>query len=395
MQIKILLLKLKYLLILFLLKSTLGNAQNIYMIGNLRKTDVIKVKFLMSAISGNFEPRKIQLYSNSTLFYTYKNNEDNILTNGGLDSALNYLTILHSTNPLFTPSAKEIQIEKERILSKNSGRSLWTYDKSDLPKSPGIHNDFNTLQNDLANRDYINHKIVVLLVLAKEKPEVKINYPEDNQIVSSKIVEGVSNSIDSVTQVFVRVNKNNWFKATGTNNWKVELPLETSLNTIEAISIDIYNDTSITKSITGVVYKEKTPAEVSYISPNKSKNVVAKCIRSNGYCYNFKLSVDSLIDVKNLSIVVEDKDTIEITRVGISTLPLDAILKISGFNNYCFFTAYSITGSHNVCLINVEDDYYFRIIYNGEEKVKLPERIKVHFSSFNTESDQHEPCNCE
>ena len=153
MQIKILLLKLKYLLILFLLKSTLGNAQNIYMIGNLRKTDVIKVKFLMSAISGNFEPRKIQLYSNSTLFYTYKNNEDNILTNGGLDSALNYLTILHSTNPLFTPSAKEIQIEKERILSKNSGRSLWTYDKSDLPKSPGIHNDFNTLQNDLANRD--------------------------------------------------------------------------------------------------------------------------------------------------------------------------------------------------------------------------------------------------
>ena len=78
MQIKILLLKLKYLLILFLLKSTLGNAQNIYMIGNLRKTDVIKVKFLMSAISGNFEPRKIQLYSNSTLFYTYKNNEDNV-----------------------------------------------------------------------------------------------------------------------------------------------------------------------------------------------------------------------------------------------------------------------------------------------------------------------------
>ena len=40
---------------------------------------------------------------------------------------------------------------------------------------------------------------------------------------------------------------------------------------------------------------------------------------------------ESVIDVKNLSIVVEDKDTIEITRVGISTLPLDAILKISGF----------------------------------------------------------------
>ena len=121
------------------------------------------------------------------MFYTYKNNEDNILTNGGLDSALNYLTILHSTNPLFTPSAKEIQIEKERILSKNSGRSLWTYDKSDLPKSPGIHNDFNTLQNDLANRDYINHKIVVLLVLAKEKPEVKIQ--------SRKFLSGLTKTI--------------------------------------------------------------------------------------------------------------------------------------------------------------------------------------------------------
>ncbi|MBK8586668.1 MAG: hypothetical protein IPN88_15080 [Bacteroidetes bacterium] len=103
---------------------------------------------------------------------------------------------------------------------------MWTYDKSDLSKSPGIHNDFNTLQNDLANRDYINHKIVVLLVLAKEKPEVKINYPEDNQIVSSKIVEGVSNSIDSVTQVFVRLTKTIGLKRQELTIGKLNFPLK-------------------------------------------------------------------------------------------------------------------------------------------------------------------------
>jgi len=380
---------------LFLLKASVGTSQNIHIIGNLKKADVIKIKFLMSAISGNFEPRKIQLYSNSTLFYTYKNNEENLLTNGGLDSALNYLTLFHATNPLYSPSEEEIQIEKERILSKNSGRILWTYDKSDLSNSDGIYNDLNTLQNDLANPDYINHKIVVMLVLAKEKPDVKINYPESNQVVSSKIVEGTSSSADSITQVFVRVNKNNWLKASGTVNWKVEVPLEISANSIEAISIDNYNDTSITKLITGVVYKEKVPPEVAYVSPNKSKNVVVKCVRSQVYSYNFQITVDSLIDVKNLSIVVEDKDSVEISRLRIGQLPEDAILKITDYNNYCFFASYTIMGAQDVCSINVEDDYYLRIIYNGEEKVKLPEKIKVHFSSFNNESDQHEPCNCQ
>ena len=114
MQIILSFRKLIFLLIIFLLKAYSGNAQNIYILGNLKKADIIKVKFLMSAINGNFEPRKIQLYSNSTLFYTYKNNEENLLTNGGLDSALNYLTVFHATNPLYSPSYEEIQIEKER-----------------------------------------------------------------------------------------------------------------------------------------------------------------------------------------------------------------------------------------------------------------------------------------
>ena len=237
------------------------------------------------------------------------------------------------------------------------------------------------------------------MVLTKEKPVVKINDPQSDQAINVKKVEGTAGgNIDSITSVFIRLNDGFWKKANGTLSWEVDsTPFETGKNNIEAISIDANNDTSLIDMVEDVQYKEKMPPTVSFIYPNPTANVVQKCMRAREFSYRFKISMDSVLDIKKMMIIIEDSDKHEIRKIHLSQLPGDAIFSMPS-NEYCFFVNYSITGAPNKCSINLTDDYYYRLEYTGTDtgKVIIPERIKVHFGSFDSENiDDYGPCNCE
>ncbi len=370
-------------------------AQNIYLIGNVRNDDVVKIKHLIATIDGSLEPKKIQLFEESTLIYTYKkNNTDNSpLSNKELDAIMNHLVRAHASFPSRIPSENDIIKVKGNIRLPES--NIITFDKNDAELPPLSFNDFSALLEYLRESKKITYKFAVLLVLSKDKPIVKIDFPKDDQSVDTKIIEGSANGIDSISSIFVKLNNGDWKKADGTSNWKIELPIPKEKSSISAIAIDYYNDTSLVETVSNIYFKEKIPLAIDFMYPNQSRNVVPKCMRAGGeHSYRFKISADSAIDINKLRIVVEDSDGAEKGQCRISSLPEDAKIKMPSSNDYCFVTRHTITGSLNICSINAEEDYYYRIEYNGTENVTVPAKIKIHFTSFSL-TEEYEPCNCE
>ena len=397
--INLLNMKIKFIpLLIILFWTSFCFSQNIYILGNVKQDDALKIKFLISAIYSNYSPKKISLFDNLNLFYTYKRNnvDDNIISDSILDNALKNLMQLHSGNLRATFSEEEINEKKDKIeLINKYDKKVKIYSKNGKNYPPTDFNDFSSMVNYLSDPENKDEKFVVLLVFTKDKPTIRIISPKGNETVTSKKIEGTSNGADSVSKVFVRLNDGMWQKANGTIEWEIDLDLPKVNSLIEAIAIDNRNDTSLTDTVVDILFKEKIPPTVNYIYPNNSQNVALKCIKAGQYCYHFKISVDSTINIRNLTIVLEDSNKEKISSLPLSELPGDAIIKMPSFNEYCFFTNYSITGSPNVCSINIDDDYFYHLEYSGIDTVILPERIKVHFASFNNETNQYEPCNCE
>lgn len=382
------------LILLVLLTSSNTFSQNIHILGTFKSGDILNLKYLFSTITDTYSPKKIHLFDRNAFLYTHHRSDESPLTDLRLDSALNSIVKTHSSIAQGNPTAIEITQVRNRLVNQKAGEVI-LYNKEGESDPPLMYTDFSALIEGLKERNRSEGKFVLVLVLNKDKPTVSFTYPESNTTVSTKIVEGFGKGPDSVSSVYVRSNKGYWQKAIGTINWSVEVPMQSGTNIIEAIAIDNYGDSSLVATLYDVIFKEKDPAYIDFIYPNPSSNVVRKCQRGQEYSYHFKIAVDSTINIDQLSFVFEDSIGVRKGGFRVKLLPDDSKMKMFGYNEYCFFASYNISGAANHCSIDSEEDYYYRIEYSGEDRVVLPQRIKIHLTSFSSDSDQNEPCNCE
>jgi hypothetical protein len=385
-----------FLLLILLLLENVAFCQDIYLVGNLRKNDCDKIKSLTTSIRSNFKADKIKYFYNSKPFFflSKKINNADILLDAKLDS------ICKSGHILKSPIADEITKSTKDIILSNNDKQLIIFNKIGEDKSPSYFNDFEKLlayldeQKKTKNKVFRKNKYLFLIALSKEKPTVKINFPQNNSSTCSNKIEGIADGVDQLKEIQIRVNNAQWFKANGTASWDLEPSLQKGENTIEAISIDNLQDTSI---IDKIIFKNRTLRTplITYLYPNDLNYKPEKCKYSGNYRYKFKFSLDQCFSPENLIIRMEDSLHNKISE----TLLKDIIslgefekTQVKDYVEYCFYLSYKITGYENTCFPD-QDLYYLFKSSLDDKVIKLPTRLQVTFSSF--KESKVADCNCE
>lgn len=386
-------------LILIILLSRCSFAQDIFIKGNIRKSDCQQIKLLIATIKNNANPKSINLFYNDSKvpFYSYKKNgrtaSDNIL-----DKRLN--DIVESNTTIIAPSKSEIEKSLLDIpLLYKRKKKIILYNRKGEYTPPYNFNDFNKLIDYIKEPENKKEKFVFLLILTKDKPIIRITSPKITQSVNYSVkVEGISEGSEPISEILVRVNKGWWQKANGTINWDLGIAIEKGVkNTIEAIAIDKMNDSSEIAMINDILYVPKNISSLSinYLDPQKY-DVVQKCINNFFEHYNFKFTVyDPDLQFDNIQIVIENSKEV-IMRKSMKDLLKNDNHCISGHKisdnrmDYCLYIVYSDLGFDGPCLIDESDNYYYYFTYEGSE-IKT-DKILIHFQSFKTNKET--PCDC-
>lgn len=372
-------------------------SQDVYVYGNLKQTDRDYIKSLIKVINQRFKPKSIGLHYEKNLTFIYQSKDVNseVLLEAQLESMASSSQIIRHTpkeiNQIKMDIIAETESKKKLIIFNNKGENIPSKSYNDNSKL------FDYINEELSRKD---KNFVVLLIFNKDRPVINIKTPKENQKISRPQIEGFASSMDSISQVLVRVNNKDWILANGISSWAIKTTLQPNNNIIEAIAIDKLQDTSEILKISNISYEapKRNQWDVNYIYPNESQNMAPKCQTNDSYNYNFKISYEPSIKLSSIQLVIENEANKEIYSVTLDQVADEAKREMPKNNNIelCLFLNYTMLLTNDVCSIDKRQNYfyYLRSSYVGEN-ITFPPKIKIHFESFNQTPGSNDFCNCD
>jgi hypothetical protein len=359
-----------------LLLSANACAQNIYILGKINRPDIQVIKDMTSTIQNNTGANKLVFHFPDSRTFVYKPKK----SNSALLLEIELTNYVERSLELRAPSEEEINAQKKQLII-NSKRPVITLDLSVTDR----------LEPGSGKRS----KSTYVLILKQKKPEVSVNALATNGTFTSRIT-GIASSKNGIREVLIRVDETAWETALGVSRWTFR-PDQYFIRSLEIKAVDMYNIESDIVMIKNITRRNIADPAVTYMYPTRQKNMVSKCINNDGPSFEFKVATDPAIERDKLSLVVEDQRGYirfesllsDITEESIRIKPKNGRLE------YCIFIGYSALSFKSPCAINEGENLYYSFRYSGsEEKVTMPDKVLIHFSSFDS-GFRYDHCDCD
>ena len=370
--------------------ATFGFAQNIYLLGEPTEPDLKE----LSQIGSCPMKKKFLSSSKKTIYHSINDLLEFKSSDSRWYKDFRKVWKRYAKSEVIDRQISDDDVDalKRSIEDDNKGRTIYLYDKGGDENDPNTYMDLVSLLGEL--KDIKPKTWALIIPYRKFKPKVSITSHQSDEISKTNIFKGKITSRNKVNSVRLRFNGEEWqeakllnrgkeweFKANSLKaNWNYDLEIE---------AIDSFGTHSDLINIREIQYQ--IPG-VGFSSPNARQNAVEQGIFNNTYGYMVLLEVDKSIQPNELQItfnasnlppqtgLLKDKWTKPLTAYG-EFLDEVHYPTMPDKKFFCIKFSY-LDVSKSLCEMRLWIDYFLEITSTSERQIDLPQKIKIHFGSF-------------
>lgn len=387
-----------WLCVILMAMATSSNGQNLYLFGDYQEDHFEKISQVIDLPirSSLFKKKKKEIYYGHEHISTFIQKDRNGRVK--LENELRLLRYRDDFHPF--PTAQKVQMYCSEIISKSKKEHVFIYDPRGRASSTA-YEDFKEFYSELrATADSKKKWIAILVFPGKDVPSVKVNHLVTGQLVPSKKlrISGTASSNLDIAEVKVRNNGGAWQFAAISKlkdgvRWMSNVMLDGSLkNKLEIVATNEDGDSSEMLKVDDLFVRIP---KVRLLNPNQSGQALLQCQTTSNYFYKVKIAADTSIGPNDLKVCIIQPNYGCLGEVILGMKWTTDVRIVNGEKIFCLEIPYQVI-SDSPCGSDLEDDYYLEIRKTTADEIQMPQRLLVHFGSFEDASSRvHRPCNCE